>query len=990
MLALLTAAVLVTRLDRIQESLTGPHYHYQQFADGVPLLDGDSTPVEYDRGALHVNGKLHIVRKSIVYERGADVSSALDERTGRPLPSLPYAEFRDVQSNELLRRVPLFWTAKARVFDVNPVAQLNDPALQDQNNASSAVPAAAYKEVDVDPALSGPYAAIVDLEQPSNTPVDPSQPLLFDRQQQQFEEVNAYFQIDRAQRYLQSLGYTGARRLVDYVLPVDPHAANGTDNSYYIPSSTPGRGALYFGDGGTDDAEDSDIMLHEFMHVVQDWIAPGAFGGESREQSRALGEGYADYWAFSSTYDETIKSGRDPFCIGDWDARCWMDDSSQGCGYPVGSDCLRRVDSVKTMADYIDANQSGTEHKNGEIWSSALREIFMKAGRRVTDTLVIESYFDTPPSPTFAVMAQKLLDADRQLNGGTNGATICTAMTLRGILTNCDRAPRGEVTYFQAPDQGVVIPDNDANGIVSRITVQNGRSIDRLFVHVRAAHPARGNLRITLTAPDGTTVVLKQESFDITPDLDVTYGLDAQPLQSLDVLHGRSAVGTWQLRVADVLPPDQGTFLSWELGFQFIGDVPLSSRPVTAGMRKVIPVVGHVSGANGTRFVSDVRMLNRAPRAAVITLIFTPSGADGNTSFAAVNAVVDPARVVAFDDIVGNELQSVGTGQLEILGDVEQLAISSRTYTTSPSGTFGQSIPAFVASTATSPQIINYAEVDDAFRTNYGFAEVNGAGGTVHVAVLDARTGANVASFDHHVEPFSHGQFPLLIRGDFVLILTGTPVLGYASVIDNRSGDPIYVPGVPPPPAARTAYAPAINAPGANGTLWRTDVRTTSPQTVLRFRSTERTVDSTIVPDVLGTFFGAPNTSGVVVATLPAGAVASTRTWSGNYGQFVPFFDESDAKVSSEVVHVDVSPNFRTNIGIIAPQAAIVTLHHFDAAGIQVERYDFPVGAGQLVQIPLAFGTINGHVRVDATEPVFAYGSLVDNRTGDPTFISAQ
>jgi len=974
MLALLTAAALVTRLDRIQESLTGPHYHYQQFTNGVPLLDGDGTAIAYERGALHVHGTLHIVRKSIVYAR----------------PLEPYAEFRDVQSNELLRRVPLFWTAKARVFDVNPVAQLNAPALQDQNDASSAVPAAAYKEIDVDPALSGPNAAIVDLEQPTNTPVDPSQPLTFDRQQQQFEEVNAYFQIDRAQRYLQSLGYTGARRLVNYAVPVDPHAANSTDNSYYIPSSTPGRGALYFGDGGTDDAEDSDIMLHEFMHVVQDWIAPGAFGGESREQSRALGEGYADYWAFSSTYDETIKSGRDPFCIGDWDARCWMDDSSQGCGYPVGSDCLRRVDSGKTMADYVDANQSGTEHKNGEIWSSALREIFMKAGKRVTDTLVIESYFDTPPSPTFAVMAQKLLDADRQLNGGANGAAICTAMTLRGILTNCDRAPRGEVTYFQSADQGIVIPDNNASGVLSTLTVNDARSIERIFVHVRAAHPARGNLRITLVAQDGTTVVLKQESFDLTPNLDVTYGLDAQPLESLDVLRGRSAAGTWQLRVADVLPPDQGTLLSWELGFQFVGDVPAASRPVTAAGRKVIAVVGHVSGANGTRFVSDVRLFNRGNDAAHITLIYTPSGTNGNTSFAAVNAVIEAGHVVAFDDVVANELQSVGAGQLEIQGDVAQLVITSRTYTTSASGTFGQFIPALPAGDASSAQIINYVEVDDAFRTNYGFAEVSGSGGTVHVAVLDARSGAAVASFDHDVAPFSHAQFPLLLRGDFVIVMTGTPVLGYASVIDNRSGDPIYVPGVPPPPAARTAYAPAINAAGANGTLWRTDVRTTSPQTVLRFQATERPVDSTILPDVLGTFFGAPNTSGVVAAALPAGAVASTRTWTGDYGQFVPFFDASEAKQSSDIVHVEVSPSFRTNIGIFSTKSALVTLQLFNAAGVKLAQYGVAIAPLQLVQLPLPNGVVNGRMRIEASEPVFAYGSLVDNRTGDPTFISAQ
>jgi len=971
MLALLTAAALLTatpdfRLDRVQESLTGPHYHYQQFVNGVPLVDGDNTAVPHERAALHVKGELRFVRKVIVGGK------------------LQYAEFRDVDTNELLRRVPLFWTAKARVFDVNPVAQLNDPSLLDQNDQKAAVPSAAYKEVDVDAGLNGANCAIVDLEQPTNAPLDPSQPFLFDRDQRQFEQVNAYFQIDRAQRYLQSLGYTGSRRLVDYLLPVDPHAANGSDNSYYIPSATPGHGGLYFGDGGTDDAEDSDIMLHEFMHVVQDWIAPGAFGGESREQSRAMGEGYADYWSFSSTYAETVQSGRDPFCIGDWDARCWTDDSSQGCGYPAGSDCLRRVDSTKTIADYIDSNQSGTEHKNGEIWSSALREIFLKAGKQVTDTLVIESYFDTPPSPTFRVMAQKLLDADRQLNGGANATTICSAMTLRGLLSasDCDRAPRGEVTYFQSPQQGIAIPENDANGIVSTLTINDARSISRLFVHVRAAHPARGNLRITLTAPDGTTVVLKQETLDITPDLDVTYGVDAQPFQSLDVLRGRSAAGTWQLRIADVLPTDIGTFLSWELGIEFVGDAPATSRPIAPA--KTIPVVGHVNGANGTRFVSDVRLYNRGNAPAHVTLIYTPSGANGNSAFAAFNAVIDAGHVVAFDDIVANELQSVGVGQLAIQGDVAQLVITSRTYTTTPVGTFGQFVPAGEATSL--PLIINHAEVDDAFRTNYGFADVGGSGGTVHVTVLDARSGATVGAFDHDVAPFSHRQFPLLTRGDFVLVMTSNAqILGYASVVDNSSGDPIYIPGVLPPANARVAFAPAINSP-----VWHTDARTTSPQTILRFGNVERTVDSTIIPDVLGTFFHAPNTSGVVVANLPAGAIATTRTWTGSFGQFIPFRDESEAKTAQDIIQVEVSSRFRTNIGVMSPNAASVTVTQLDAAGLVVARYDFALAPLQLVQLPLTTAVANGRVHVEASAPVLAYGSLVDNRTGDPTFIAAQ
>ncbi len=995
MLTLLAAATLfaapsVLRLDRVQESLTGPHFHYQQYIDGVPLLDGDNTSVDVPRGAMHVRGELRFVRKTIVQER----------------PLERFAEFRDEKSGELLRRVPLFWTAKGRVFAVNPVAQLNDPNLQDQNDSASAVPSQAYREVDVDPLLAGPNVVISDLETPTNPIIDPAQSLLFDRSQPQFEMVNAWYHIDRAQKYLQSLGYVGPRRLVDYAVPVDPHGANQTDNSYYIASATPGRGALYFGDGGTDDAEDPDIMLHEFMHVVQDWIAPGAFGGESRDQARALGEGYADYWSFSSEYMDTVSSGRDPFCIGDWDARCWLDDASQGCGYKAGSDCLRRVDSAKTMSDYLDQNQSGTEHKNGEIWSSALREIFMRlgarygadAGRRMTDTLVIESYFDTPPSPTFRVMAQKLIDADKLLNGGANASTICSAMTLRSILTtaDCDRAPRGEVTYFQSPDQNLPMPDNDATGVLALLSITDPRSINRVFVHVRASHPARGNLRITLVAPDGTTVLLKPESLDITPDLDVTYGLDAQPAQPLDVLQGKPAAGTWQLRVADVLPTDRGTFLSWSLGFEFVGDGPAVSRPVTSSEKRIIAVAGHLNGANGTRFVSDVKLFNRAGRAASVMLIYTPSGTNGNTTFAAVRAVIDPGRVVSFDDVVANELQSVGAGQLEIQGDVAQLVITSRTYTKSPAGTYGQAIPALPVSAAVSPAVINFAEVDADYRTNFGFADAGGTGGKVHVSISRADDGTIVEASDFTIEPFSHSQVSLTgVSGDFVITMTplaGAKILAYASVVDNRTGDPIYVPAVTNTLPAHQAIAPAVNAPGANGTLWRTDVRTTAPQTILRFQSDEKPAGTAVVRDVLGSLFRVTNTSGVLVANVPANEILTTRTWTdsanGSFGQFIPFFDVNSGAKSTDVLQVEVSPAFRTNIGVMAAVAATARITETNAAGVVLATYDVSVAPLQLVQIPMTAAVINGRVHVEATAPVIVYGSLVDNRTGDPTFVS--
>src|SRR5207248_311396 len=209
-------------------------------------------------------------------------------------------------------------------------------------------------------------------------------------------------------------------------------------------------------------AEDSDIMLHEFMHAIHNWIAPGALSAGSSSQAAAVAEGLGDYWSFSSTYEATRASGRDPACIADWDARCAGDADSENCAYPVGADCLRRVDSTKTMADFKSSNDPGTEHRNGEIWSSALRDVFLAIGKETTDRIVVESLFGIPPAPSFHDMAQRMVEADRALRGGADVNVICGAMTLRGIFTagECGATLRGEYTAYPAAISVTPIPDD--------------------------------------------------------------------------------------------------------------------------------------------------------------------------------------------------------------------------------------------------------------------------------------------------------------------------------------------------------------------------------------------------------------------------------------------------------------------------------------------------------------------------------------------------
>jgi subtilisin-like proprotein convertase family protein len=934
------------RLDYTRQSLVSTVRHYQQTIDGRDVVGGERieqtrggvTRVVYerfaddrgDRDRAHVAA---VACNACVYVAVGGVARLAHREITHPRPLEPHAIYTDAETGEVLRDDSLFFSVRARVFDVNPVAKLNDPTLRDQNDAASAVPDAAYSIVDItnlDAAtpLSGPNVKIVDTQAPFTVHADPSQSLEFNRSQPQFEDVNAYFQIDRTQRYLQSLGYVGARRLVDYAIPVDSHAANGTDNSFYQMQTPAGHGALFFGDGGTDDAEDPDIMLHEFFHSVQDWIAPGALAGPPASEARAIAEGSADYWSFSSNYAGTAASGRDPFCIGDWDARCAGDDPSQLCGYPEGADCLRRVDSAKTMRDYITSGETGIEYENSLIWSSALRDIFLRVGRQTTDTLVIESFFGIPPLPTFKLVAQKMIEADLVLRGGAEFSTICSAMTSRGILdvSECIASPRGEWTMFPSHDAPISIPDAGPP-IESSIVISDSRAVDRVAVHVDIDHPVRGDLVLTLVAPNGVEVPLKQSlNVDRTPGLHVTFGIDAQPASSLDVLHGISAAGTWKLRVQDVFAGDTGKLVSWSLVLQFAGDAPFASRPAAA-VRRIIPAVAHIAG-----YVSDVRLLNRGTRTTTVTLIFTPSNADGTQAFAAMKVSIEPQQVVRIDDVL-TQLHLTGLGQLEIQSDTNDVIATSRTSL----GGVGEFVPAMPPAEATD-HVIPHVEVDDAFRTNIGIAETSGHAGVVHINDINVP-----------ILPFSHVQFPLTTAATTVRV-SGANVIAYAAVVDNLSNDAVFIPAVPNVESAQTLFAPFIST-----AAWRTE------------------------PAILGTATQTAPPNGIGILRIDGHITAATgRIATGHFGEALPF--ANGGVTSGDIIHVEVSDRFRSNLMVMnaGDRDSIVT----------VLDTTFTLPPMAIRFISLTAGVTRVHI--EATAPVLAYASLIDNSTGDPMLIPIQ
>ncbi|HYI09504.1 MAG TPA: proprotein convertase P-domain-containing protein [Thermoanaerobaculia bacterium] len=963
------------RLEVVRQSLTGTHCRYREYVSGIPTENYETRPCSEasdERGAMNdeqSRGAVH--RSSFIAHRSQYLWSGgrlLRREIAGAETLKPVAEDYDAATGELVRRIPLYYNAKpARVFDPSPVVTLNHPGLQDRNDSASAVPEAAYRDVELERTedfgpLRGTHVTLVDRQLPDIEPPDAAGSLVFDREQDGFEDVNAYFHIDRNQQYLQSLGYRGERAVVAYSIETDTHAGAGFDNSFFQPSVfTIGTGTLFFGEGGTDDAEDADLLVHEYGHAILEWISPGTFSGTFSTESRALGEGFGDYWAFSAHRAQRVASGRDPYCFADWDARCWEDETSQQCGYPPGSDCLRRLDTTRTMADYERQEAAGTEHRNGTIWSSALREIHEQLGRETTDTIVIESLFGAPPNPTFAAMAQRLIETDRLLNNGTHAGTICSAMTARGILTGCDIAPRGETTLFQSNARGVAIPEN-SEGITSAISVSDPRTIERLQVRVDIVHPARGDLRLELIAPDGTTVLLKQISLDRAADIHATYGLTSNPVASLDIFRGRSATGVWTLVVKDLQARDIGTLVSWGLVLQFAGDTPVTGRPRHA-RAQMVPVVTHVYGTGPRLYVSDVRIANVQATPETATLIFTRSGENGLTSFSTANVNVEPGQTVAFEDVVANTFHTAGSGTLEVLGDV---VVMSRTYFTTAEGTLGQQVPPNLQTTSVTeatmivdPFVAPDAVRDD--RINFGIAETAGGSGVVHLR-------SRGEDRDIPIEPFSHVLLPIDAYPSAIDVVSGDArVAAYISQLDLVTKDPMFIPAqTRGTPAPRALIAPFINNPSWQSAVWYSDT-------------------SALIEHISFATGGI----GAVRVTPKAGAFAGTRIRHGGTHQYVPLLPAEGPR-EQHLLFIENSPGYRTNIGIVSDRYAQAEVTVYDAAGNELQTGYLETGGG-VHQFMVFRPIVNGRARVRF---LFghgrAYASMIDTGTGDATYVQDQ
>ena len=304
-----------------------------------------------------------------------------------------------------------------RVFFPNPVAQLQDKSLTDEKDSDYAALQPAYREValtnlDGSGYLVGDWANIRSVT--GSQAFSPTNTFLYNRHDDEFEQVMAYYWVTEAQKYIQSLGFGSTLRPINKESQDIRINQYGQDNSF----SRDTKDQLTFGKGGVDDAEDAEVILHEYGHAMQD-SQQTPFGFGATVEAGSIGEGFADYWAV--TVSNLTAPTPDAPCVADWDSVSYTSETPH---------CLRRVDEDLTYRDDLD----GRVHHDGQIWSRALWDIRQALDHTKADTIILEAQFDMK-EPTMPELAQKTVDTAQRLYGNSARNAVLGAFRARGILS---------------------------------------------------------------------------------------------------------------------------------------------------------------------------------------------------------------------------------------------------------------------------------------------------------------------------------------------------------------------------------------------------------------------------------------------------------------------------------------------------------------------------------------------------------------------------
>lgn len=232
---------------------------------------------------------------------------------------------------------------------------------------------------------------------------------------------------------------------------------------------------------------------------------------------------------------------------------------------------------------------------------------------------------------------------------------------------------------------------------------------------------------------------------------------------------------------------------------------------LSVGAVRTIPVVGHLDGANGSQFRSDLFLYNQSAQTKSVSIEMRSWTSPNDQAFLTVTLLPHEARMIP--DVLFNAFNRTGQARLRIGSQGSALdssvRVTSRTYTVDANGgTYGFLMPPLnsfqTATTGDTLEILGTA-LDNRFRTNIGLVDVSASFTSTAPRARIEIIGTNDELLDSFETPIPsvggtqlndvfrarslrHDALPVMIR---ITPLQGM-IGAYAAMVDNESNDPTY------------------------------------------------------------------------------------------------------------------------------------------------------------------------------------------------------
>ncbi len=449
-----------------------------------------------------------------------------------------------------------------------------------------------------------------------------------------------------------------------------------------------------------------------------------------------------------------------------------------------------------------------------------------------------------------------------------------------------------------------------------------------------------------------------------------------------------------------------------------------------------LPVAGHVLGAGGATFVTDVALENPTDEAVTARLVFSGSG---GVTPVETSLSLAPGETRLLVDAVAAQFgvdNAFGSLRVETEGSpAAPIRLAGRTYVDDAGATLGLGAAGLSTdANETGVRYLSNLAIGPDFRTNVGAVNPSDAPQTFSLQLRDGY--GNIAGrATLSLEPGAQQQWSLsqLFPGVTGTGLTahirpsgtGRAPLAYAAVTDNASSDPTYYAAQSPAPVL---YVPGIaGITGFGDAFFRSEISIANsgqgPAAVTvtflehdRDNSSAPTARFVLGPyetlhmdDALFALFGLTETYGALriqsdsspgVTVFERILTDATRT-AGTVGQQVEALAEEQLVSRGSLLGVRQDDAFRTNVGLVNPHAASTT-----AALRLIAPPATELGTATVVVPPQGYVQRNLAALfpgVDLPEGValslrvdgggrflLAFASVIDNASQDPTFYPEQ